>query len=97
MVEMGNGFAFVARQKHFQIGNSDFFADLILYSIPLHAYIVIELNHADGSAAFAANHLSIDLCKMFLLLFDLGKRLDDADSAMLSRTVRTIMSMPFCR
>ena len=36
--------------------------------------------HADGSAAFAANHLSIDLCKMFLLLFDLGKRLDDADS-----------------
>ncbi|MDE6159705.1 MAG: hypothetical protein K2F69_06420 [Bacteroidaceae bacterium] len=23
-VETGNGFAFVARQKHFQIGNSDF-------------------------------------------------------------------------
>ncbi len=32
---------FVARQKHFQVGNSDFFADLILYSIPLHAYIVV--------------------------------------------------------
>ena len=43
LLEMGNGFAFVARQKHFQIGNSDFFADLILYSIPLHAYIVLEL------------------------------------------------------
>ena len=43
LLEMGNGFAFVARQKHFQVGNSDFFADLILYSIPLHAYIVIEL------------------------------------------------------
>ena len=43
LLEMGNGFAFVARQKHFQIGNSDFFADLILYSIPLHAYIVAEL------------------------------------------------------
>ena len=43
LLEMGNGFAFVARQKHFQIGNSDFFADLILYSIPLHAYIVEEL------------------------------------------------------
>ena len=43
LLEMGNGFAFVARQKHFQIGNSDFFADLILYSIPLHAYIVVEL------------------------------------------------------
>ena len=43
LLEMGNGFAFVARQKHFQIGNNDFFADLILYSIPLHAYIVVEL------------------------------------------------------
>ena len=43
LLEMGKGFAFVARQKHFQIGNSDFFADLILYSIPLHAYIVVEL------------------------------------------------------
>ena len=43
LLEMGNGFAFVARQKHFQVSNSDFFADLILYSIPLHAYIVVEL------------------------------------------------------
>ena len=41
--DLGNGFAFVARQKHFQVGNSDFYADLILYSIPLHAYIVVEL------------------------------------------------------
>lgn len=40
---MGNGFAFVARQKHFQIGDSDFFADLILYNIKLHAYVVVEL------------------------------------------------------
>lgn len=43
LLEMGTGFAFVARQKHFQIGNSDFYADLILYNIKLHAYIVVEL------------------------------------------------------
>lgn len=43
LLEMGNGFAFVAKQKHFQIGNSDFYADLILYNIKLHAYIVVEL------------------------------------------------------
>jgi len=40
---MGNGFAFVAQQKHFEVGNSDFYTDLILYNIPLHAYVVIEL------------------------------------------------------
>ena len=43
LLEMGTGFAFVARQKHFQIGESDFYADLILYNIKLHAYVVIEL------------------------------------------------------
>ena len=43
LLEMGNGFAFVARQKHFQIGDSDFFTDLILYNIKLHAYVVVEL------------------------------------------------------
>ena len=40
---MGNGFAFVAKQKHFQVGDSDFYADLILSSIKLHSYIVVEL------------------------------------------------------
>ena len=43
LLEMGNGFAFVAQQKHFEVGDSDFYADLILYNIPLHAYVVVEL------------------------------------------------------
>ena len=43
LLEMGNGFAFVAKQKHFEVGDYDFYADLILYNIPLHAYVVIEL------------------------------------------------------
>jgi predicted nuclease of restriction endonuclease-like (RecB) superfamily len=43
LLEMGTGFAFVARQKHFQIGNKDFYADLILYNIKLHAFVVVEL------------------------------------------------------
>ncbi|MDR1341805.1 MAG: PDDEXK nuclease domain-containing protein [Prevotellaceae bacterium] len=43
LLEMGTGFAFVARQKHFQIGSKDFYADLILYNISLHAYVVVEL------------------------------------------------------
>ena len=43
LLEMGCGFAFVAQQKHFEVGNSDFYADLILYNIQLHAYVVVEL------------------------------------------------------
>ena len=43
LLEMGSGFAFVAQQKHFGVGDSDFYADLILYNIQLHAYVVVEL------------------------------------------------------
>jgi len=43
LLEMDSGFAFVAQQKHFEVGDSDFYADLILYNIQLHAYVVIEL------------------------------------------------------
>ena len=35
LLEMGSGFAFVAQQKHFEIGDSDFYADLILYNIQI--------------------------------------------------------------
>ena len=43
LLEMGSGFAFVAQQKHFQVGEQDFYADLVLYNIQLHAYVVVEL------------------------------------------------------
>ena len=43
LLEMGSGFAFVAQQKHFEVGDSDFYVDLILYNIQLHAYVVFEL------------------------------------------------------
>ena len=43
LLEMGSGFAFVAQQKHFEVGDSEFYTDLILYNIQLHAYVVIEL------------------------------------------------------
>ena len=43
LLEMGSGFAFVAQQKLFEVGDSDFYADLILYNIQLHAYVVVEL------------------------------------------------------
>ena len=43
LLEMGSGFAFVAQQTHFEVGDSDIYADLILYNIQLHAYVVVEL------------------------------------------------------
>ena len=43
LLEMGNGFSFVARQKRFLIEDDEFFADLILYNRLLRCFVVAEI------------------------------------------------------
>ena len=43
MLELGQGFAFVGRQVHLELGNSDFYLDLLFYNIKLKCYVVVEL------------------------------------------------------
>jgi predicted nuclease of restriction endonuclease-like (RecB) superfamily len=43
ILELGQGFAFVGSQYHLEIGNEDFYLDLLFYHIRLRCYVVIEL------------------------------------------------------
>ena len=43
LLELGQGFAFVGRQVHLEIGNDDFYLDLLFYHLKLRRYVVIEL------------------------------------------------------
>lgn len=43
LLELGQGFAFVGRQVHLEIGNDDFYLDLLFYHLRLRRYVVIEL------------------------------------------------------
>lgn len=43
LLELGQGFSFVARQKRFTIDNDHFYIDLLFYNIYLKCYVVIEL------------------------------------------------------
>jgi hypothetical protein len=43
LLELGQGFAFVGRQIHLEIGGDDFYLDLLFYHLRLRRYIVIEL------------------------------------------------------
>jgi len=43
LLELGAGFAYVGRQVHVQVGEDDFYLDLLFYHLRLHAYVVIEL------------------------------------------------------
>lgn len=52
LLELGNGFAFVARQKHIRIEEDDRFIDLVFYHCKLKFYLLIDLKlgkltHAD--------------------------------------------------
>ena len=43
LLELGQGFAFVGRQFHFDIGEKDFYLDLLFYHLKLRSFIVIDL------------------------------------------------------
>ncbi len=43
LLELGQGFAFVGRQVHLELGDQDFYADLLFYHLKLRCYVVVEL------------------------------------------------------
>lgn len=52
LLEVGNGWAFVARQKRMSVDNDDFFLDLLFYSRPLRRLIAVELKVGKSKPAF---------------------------------------------
>jgi len=45
LLELGKGFAFIGRQYHLLVGESDYYIDLLFYHIKLRCYVVIELKN----------------------------------------------------
>lgn len=43
LLELGKGFAFIARQYHIQVQDNDFYIDLLFYNLRLRCYVVVEL------------------------------------------------------
>ena len=43
LLELGQGFAFVGEQVHLEIGNQDFYLDLLFYHLKLRCYVVLEI------------------------------------------------------
>ena len=45
LLELGKGFAFIGRQYHLHIGETDYYIDLLFFHIKLKCYVVIELKN----------------------------------------------------
>ena len=53
LLELGEGFAFVGRQYHLEVGQQDFYIDLLFYHLKLRSYIVIELKDKEFKPEYA--------------------------------------------
>ena len=52
LLELGNGFAFMARQKRIQLDNDDYYIDLLFYHRGLNRLIAIDLKLGDFKAEY---------------------------------------------
>lgn len=53
LLELGAGFSFVGRQVHLEVGDQDFYLDLLFYHYRLRCFIVVELKATDFKPEFA--------------------------------------------
>ena len=67
LLEIGKGFAFVARQKRLTLDGQHFYADLVMYNTVLHAYTIIDLKtkpltHSDlGQMQLYVNYFDMEI------------------------------------
>ena len=53
ILELGKGFAFVGHQYHLEVGDKDYYIDLLFYNIKLKCYVVIELKIGEFKPEYA--------------------------------------------
>lgn len=53
LLELGNGFSFVGNQYKLEVGNKEYFIDLLFYHTKLHCYIVVELKNTEFKPEYA--------------------------------------------
>lgn len=53
LVELGQGFSFVGRQYHIDVGEHDFYIDLLFYHLRLRCFVVIELKKGPFKPEYA--------------------------------------------
>ena len=52
LLELGQGFSFVGRQVHLEVGGDDFYLDLLFYHLKLRCFVVVELKACDFEPGF---------------------------------------------
>lgn len=53
LLELGQGFALVGKQKQLTVGTREFYLDLLFYHTQMHCYVVVELKTTDFEPEYA--------------------------------------------
>ena len=53
LLELGNGFAFVGRQYHIEVGEKDFYIDLLFYHLKMRCFVVVDLKKGEFKPEYA--------------------------------------------
>ena len=53
LLELGTGFSYVGRQYHLEVGDQDFYIDLLFYHLKMRCFVVIDLKKGDFKPEFA--------------------------------------------
>ncbi|MDR6735726.1 YhcG family protein [Sphingobacterium sp. 2149] len=69
LLELGNGFSFVARQKRIHIEGDEFFVDLVFYNRLLQSFVIIEIK------THKLTHQDIGQLQMYVNYYDRIERL----------------------
>ncbi len=72
LLELGQGFAFVGRQVHMEVGGDDFYIDMLFYHLKLRCYVVVELK----AGKFCPGHVS-QLTMYMNIVDDMLRHSDD--------------------
>ncbi|MEG1909372.1 MAG: PDDEXK nuclease domain-containing protein [Bacteroidales bacterium] len=54
LLELGSGFSYIGRQQRIQVGEKEFFIDLLFYHIKLRCFIVVELKTGEFKAEYVS-------------------------------------------
>jgi predicted nuclease of restriction endonuclease-like (RecB) superfamily len=71
MLELGNGFSYVARQKRFLIEDDEYFADLVFYNRLLRCFVVIDIKTQK------ITHKDLGQLQMYVNYYDRHEKLSD--------------------
>jgi predicted nuclease of restriction endonuclease-like (RecB) superfamily len=52
LLELGQGFSFVGRQYHLEVGDDDFYLDLLFYHLRLRCFVVVDLKKGPFKAEY---------------------------------------------